>query len=209
MRNKIILSVLALTLVACQPPVKSTENTENQANVVVENILNRRSIRSYKPDQISSDVLDTLILCAINAPSAINRQPWEVRFVQNVELIRALEEGNAAYQKAQNPSREPSGEAFYGAPTIAIVAYEKEFGFGQLDCGWLGENILLAAESLNLGTCVIGSVRPFLTSEAGKDVLAQLQFSEGYEVLYGIAIGYKNQFPEAKPRDASKVQVIH
>lgn len=208
--KKILFSVLivAAIMTSCQPPQQTTESVD-QKNTTIETIMKRRSIRSFTTQQISTPTLDTIIQCAINAPSARNEQPWEVRFIQNAELINKIEDGFNAYQKMQNPSKEPSGKAFYGAPTIAIVAAKKDSRFGQLDCGWLGQNILLSATALNIGTCVVGGITPFLNTPEAKPILEKLQFSDDYQILYSIALGYSNQVPDAKPRDAKKVQVIN
>lgn len=201
--KKLLLSVMLMTsIVSCQEAQKEAV-AQDTKNATVETILSRRSIRSYKPEQISEGALDTIINCAINAPSARNMQPWEVRVVQDPELLQAVTEGFKA--STGNPDAK---DPFFAAPTVVFVAYQKENFFGQLDCGWLGQNILLAAESMNIGTCVVGGPVNYLNSPDAKDIVAKLNFSDGYEILYTIAMGYKNESPDAKPRDAGKVEII-
>lgn len=61
---------------------KTGETMEvNKKDVVVENIMNRRSICSYKPEQIKDAEQEQIIECAINAPSALNTQLWEMRVI--------------------------------------------------------------------------------------------------------------------------------
>ena len=96
---------------------------------------------------------------------------------------------------------------FRNAPNIICVATPK--GDGQLDAGLLGENMMLTAQALGLGTCCLGGPVRFLnTSEEAKPYIDRLGFSEGYELLYILAIGYPDEQPDAKPRDASKVKYI-
>ena len=96
---------------------------------------------------------------------------------------------------------------YRNAPNIIVVATPK--GAGQLDAGLLGENMMLAAQSLGLGTCCLGGPVRFLqTSEACKPYLAQLNLPDGYEICYILAVGYPDETPEAKPRDESKVEYI-
>ncbi len=205
MKNLFYLTVTALMLLSScqqsqsQQPAQSS--TQEVKNATVETILSRRSIRSYKPEQINEQQLDTIINCAINAPSANNKQPWEVRVVQNPELMKEIVDGYKAFSKND---RSP----FYNAPTLIVVAYQKDNRYGQLDCGWLGQNILLAAESMNIGTCVVGGPVKYFNSPEAKSVVDKLKFSEGYEILYTITMGYKNESPDAKPRDKNRVQVI-
>jgi len=206
--KKVLLSsaVLATMLVSCCQNANNQEVVE-QKNETMESIMNRRSIRAYKPDAVPQSVLDTLALAAINAPSARNLQPWEMRIIKNRELIAEIENGWLEMRKTQNPHLEFK-HVFHGAPVLLVVAFDKNNPFGQVDCGWFGQNILLAAHSLGLGTCVVANANGFFNSEAGKDVMARLNFSENYEVIYAISLGYPAEEPEAKPRDAAKVQIV-
>lgn len=206
--RKVLFSALILTVML----VSCCQNANNQAvaeqkNETMESIMNRRSIRAYKQDAVPQNVLDTLKLAAINAPSARNLQPWEMRIVKNREIIAEIESGVLAMRKAEKPDMEFK-PVFFGAPVLLVVAYDKSNSFGQLDCGWFGQNILLAAYSLGLGTCVIANANGFYNSENGKNVMSKLNFSENYEVAYSIALGYPAEEPAAKPRDAEKVQFI-
>jgi nitroreductase len=191
--KRIYWSVLvAVALCSCQQlPQKAGEiETKSAKDIVIENMMNRRSIRSYKPEQIKDEELNEIIRCAIHAPSAMNKQSWEVRVVQKTEIFQAV------------------SERLYGAPTVIVVASDQNNPYSPVDCGLLGQNILLSAEAMNIGTCVIASVVPFLNSPEGKNVLAQLNLPAGYAPLFTIAVGYKNEQPEAKPRIAEKVQII-
>jgi len=191
----VIIGILVV-LPACTSSEKSCTETKSTSGIVIENILNRRSIRDYKPKQIASDTIDLIIQAAINAPSARNLQPWEVRIVTDKNILNQI--------KAINE------KAFFDAPVLIVVAYDTSNFYAPFDCGLLTQNILLSAESLGLGTCVIGNIARFLNADTteAKGILNTLEFSEGYEVIVGISLGYKNQFPEPKPRDANKVRVI-
>jgi len=202
--KKLVVSAMffiALALTAsCNPKAENTSENNaatdapkvEQKNVVVENILSRRSIRSYKPEQITPEQLDTIMKCAINAPSAMNKQPWEVRVIRNVEMLKQI-----------------GGKVgFHHAPMLIVIAKEKENHYSASDCGMLAQNILLSAESMNIGTCVLGGVVGAFHGEEAKGLLKAINMPDTHEVIYGISIGYKNEFPEARDRDSSKVQVI-
>jgi nitroreductase len=79
----------------------------------------------------------------------------------------------------------------------------------QIDCGLLGENMILSAWSMGIGSCCLGSPIRFMKTEPQvADYLKRLNIPEGYELLYCIAFGYPDESPAAKPRDASKVMFV-
>lgn len=213
-RISFILAVLlAVLITSCE--TKQEEKMEvNKKDVVVENIMNRRSIRSYKPEQIKDAELEQIIECGINAPSGLNKQSWEVRVIQNPDLIAEMNNGFVKYaaglqmEGSASRSQQPGFSVFHGAPTVILVASNDGI-YSPVDCGLLGQNILLSAESMNIGTCVVGGVTEYLnTPEAMKNIIPQFKLSDGFKPLYCIVMGYKNESPKAKPRDKSKVQYI-
>lgn len=56
-------------------------------NEIIKSIMNRRSTRKYKSEQITEDKLQVLLDCGIQAPSAVNAQPWHFTVVQSKDLI--------------------------------------------------------------------------------------------------------------------------
>jgi nitroreductase len=200
------MKIISMGLILAAFGLASCQNTQNQSgqqpaegdstNRVVETMMSRRSIRAYKPEQVKDEELKTIMDCAVNAPSAMNKQSWEVRVIQNPELLQAI-----AGLSERN--------LFYNAPTLIVIAAEENNRYSPVDCGLLGENILLAAESMNIGTCVIAGVIDALNSPAALEaILPKLNLPATHKPLYTIALGYKNESPEAKPRDSAKVQVI-
>ena len=97
---------------------------------------------------------------------------------------------------------------FRNAPAVIFVAAEPTM-FAGVDCGILAQNVMLAAYELGLGTCCLGSPVGFMHSPAGEPHLSSLNLPEGYQLQFAIAIGYADETPEAKPRDASKIEFIN
>lgn len=196
MMKKFILVATALVVLnsCCTQQENAVPAEVNKEEIVVENILNRRSVRKYTDVQVTQTQLETLMQCAINAPSAMNRQPWAVRVVQDAEIL--------------NKMRAINEKTLYNAPTVIFIAKDKENRYSDFDCGLLTQNILLAAESMDLGTVVVGSVTMILNTPEGKEVVDSLDLPENYEVIVGICLGNKNERPDAKPRDAEKVKYI-
>jgi hypothetical protein len=128
--------------------------------------------------------------------------------VEDAALINQVTE---VYKKA-NPeqvNRDPGFKnMFRNAPNLICVCTPTG-GRGALDAGMLGENMMLAAQSMGLGTCCLGGpVRFLLSNEQCKFFLDRLDIPADYKLNYIIAIGYPDEKPDAKPRDASKVKFV-
>jgi nitroreductase len=94
------------------------------------------------------------------------------------------------------------------APNLICVCAPANGRF-DLDAGLMGQNMMLAAQSLGLGTCIqTGPVRFLTTDEKAKAFRESLDIPDDYKLLYVISIGYPDEQPEAKPRDGSKVKYI-
>lgn len=214
LRESFFFLFTAFILVACD--AKQTEQIESSdsqqtSNVVVETIMNRRSIRSYKPEQIKPEELDVILKCGINAPSARNRQPWEVRVIQSKETLSKLNTDYINYTKIQNPEladRVPDYDVLFGAPTFILIAGDTTEMYAHNDCGMLVQNMLLAAESMQIGSCVLGGIIRYINSPQGQSFRDSLLLPKNYSLFIGVVLGYKAEKPDAKPRNASKVQII-
>lgn len=178
---------------------------------VIRAIMDRRSIRKYKTDPVPREKMDIILRCGINAPSAMNGQPWEVRVVDNAEFIDGITKLFVESVKDDERMLKMIQDAefknmFRNAPAVIFVAGKD--GEGKFDCGLLSQNIMLAAHAMGLGTCCLGSPIRFMKSDVAADYMKRLNFSEGYELYYAIAIGYPDESPEAKPRDAFKARYV-
>ena len=179
-----------------------------EVNPVLSNIMARRSIRKYLDKPVEHEKLDVIVKCGINAPSGMNRQPWIVRVVEDQKLIADVTE----VFKQENPEQVARDKdfknMFRNAPNLICVCTPANGG-GEMDAGLLGENMMLAAQSMGLGTCCLGGpVRFLLSNEKCKFFLDRLDIPADYKLNYIIAIGYPDEQPDAKPRDASKVKYI-
>lgn len=203
----IILVICATALVA----LKLTAPKVEKKSSVIEAIHARRSIRNYKDAPVEREKLLTVARAGIAAPNAMNRQAWAVRIVDSKEWIDSCTEAFVPTVKGT-----PFGDhlltdgfknMFRNAPAVIFVAAEPSL-FAGVDCGILGQNMMLAAYELGLGTCCLGSPVGFMNSKAGEKYLKSLNLPEGYALQFAIAIGYPDQTPEAKPRDESKIAFV-
>lgn len=199
-------AIAALCLASCGQGGEAVKQDDGQ-NPVIEAIMSRRSIRKYKDTPVEREKLQLIAECGVNAPNGMNAQRWEVRIVDNAESIAAISEE----YKTANPQlleRDPGFKnMFRNAPAVICVAVP--VGDDGVNAGLLGENIMLAAHSIGLGTvCLGGPVRFLKDSEAGRAFIARLGFSEDYSLLYMIGVGYPDEAPDAKPRDLSKIRFV-
>lgn len=199
-------AIAALCLASCGQGGEAVKQDDGQ-NPVIEAIMSRRSIRKYKDTPVEREKLQLIAECGVNAPNGMNAQRWEVRIVDNAESIAAISE---EYKKA-NPQlleRDPGFKNMFRNAT-AVICVAVPAGDDGVNAGLLGENIMLAAHSIGLGTvCLGGPVRFLKDSEAGRAFIARLGFSEDYSLLYMIGVGYPDEAPDAKPRDLSKIRFV-
>lgn len=183
-------------------------NEADSTNQVIETIMARRSVRKYLPQPVNWDTMQVILDCGINAPNGQNKQSWAIRVVDNPEFINGLTE---VYKKANPKAAEDPNfrNMFRNAPTVVFIANDTAYDFSQVDCGLLGENMILSAWSMGIGSCCLGGPIRFMKTDPGAaEYLKRLNIPEGYDLLYCIAFGYPDESPAAKPRDASKVMFV-
>ncbi|MDD3437572.1 MAG: nitroreductase family protein [Candidatus Gastranaerophilales bacterium] len=184
-------------------------------NEVIQNILNRRSIRIYSEEQIKQEDLDLILQAGMFAPSACNFQSWHFTVIQNKEIIKILnDKSKNELKKSDNEnfkkfSDDEQFNIFYNASTIIVVSGDKKSIAPEIDCAAATENIMLAAESIGIGTCWIGLITPLFKSEQSEEILKLLQIPENYEPYYAITLGYKKgENPKPQPRRDNVINYI-
>ncbi len=176
-------------------------------NETLQNIFKRQTIRSYTPEQISDDALSILMQAAKAAPSARNLQPCHVRFVQNKAYLDGMNTDFKEVVGYDTPAytRWDVNPVYQTAPTLALIFAEGE---SYMDAGLMCENIVLAAESLGLGTCIIGSIGALFEDPRGDKWKTICNIPVSYKFQIAVAIGHPNETPERKPRFDDRMQVI-
>ncbi len=179
-----------------------------ELNPVLSTVMARRSVRKYLDKPVEHSKLELIVRAGINAPSGMNRQPWIVRVVEDPKLIADVTEVYRKHNPDQVKRDKDFKNMFRNAPNLICVCTPAD-GSGELDAGLLGENMMLAAEAMGLGTCCLRApVRFILANKDCKFFLDRLDIPADYKLNYVIAIGYPDEQPDAKPRDASKVKYI-
>lgn len=178
-------------------------------NEVVNTILKRQTIRSYKPEQITDGQLENLKMAALKAPSGRNCQPCHVRFIQNKEMLDRMNTDFKELVGYDTPAytRWDVNPVYHNAPTFIAIFAEGE---SYTDAGIMCENICIAAEGMGLGTCIIGSVGALFAdgNEDGNKWKRTWNIPEEYKFMIAIAVGFPDEKPEWKPRFDDRIEVI-
>jgi len=161
-------------------------------------IYNRRSVRFFSNTPVEREKVDLLLQAAIQAPSAMNSQPWAFAVIKDVNLLKELSDRSKKYllenldtvpvlAKYKNAFEKPEFNIFYNANCLVIIyAHEVHPGV-VVDCSLAAQNLMLTAHSLGLGTCWIGFANTYLDLP---EVMAELNVPPDYKVIAPIIVGY-------------------
>ena len=206
MRKTILfaLPLLGILLFGCAPTAQHNEPMQNET---INTIMARRSIRQYHALPVARDTMMRIMTCGINAANGQNKQSWEVRIVDNPTTMQQIQD----LMVTGNPNLQADmvRGCMRGAPVMVFIARDLGYDFSAYDCGLLAGNMMLAAQSLGVGSICLGSPIRFINqAENSAEILAMLNLSENYELCLCVGFGYANESPAAKPRDINKVQYV-
>lgn len=170
-------------------------------------IEDRRSIRTFKIEEVSKDLIIDMLDCARLAPSAKNRQPWYFVVVEgNLKnqiadmMIKYTEENDESEERKllKCPSSvKATAKVMKEAPVLILAFKEKDINWTTGDTLSIGaciENMILRATDLGLGSLWIRDI-VYVAEE-----VAKLVNHPELELNSAISIGYSNQSPNARPR---------
>jgi nitroreductase len=184
-------------------------------NETVRSIMERRSVRKYKPQQITEQELKCIIDCGLNAPSSRNTQNWHLTVIQNAELISWMNNRAKENMPPEVTSRykdRPGGlegfDIFYGAPTLILVSGDANDVYTDSNCGYLTQNMCLAAQSIGIASIIIGLARFIFNTSDATVYAKELGVPDGYKPLYVVCFGYGDMNPEPPARIPDKVNYI-
>ena len=166
-------------------------------NETLKNIRNRRSTRAFLPEQLKDMEMQAIIDAGIYAPSANNQQPWHFTVVQSKDILDRLSvafkevAGKSENEYIRRFADNEKFHVFYNAPTVVLVSGDKNNSYAAVNCGAAVENMLIAAESLEIGSCWIGLIAVLLNSEEGIEFVKELGLPEGFKQIHAVCLGYK------------------
>ena len=165
-------------------------------NEVINAILTHRSGRAFQDRQIKKEDLDAVLKCAAYAPSAMNTQNWHFTAIRDSAFIEKVNGWIVSEIKdSANPVLEAilersNGRIFRNASCVVVVSTEKKDRFGVINAAAATQNMLLAAHSLGLGSCWVGTVGILGTSSRAELYAAELKIPEGYAPFFAVTLGY-------------------
>lgn len=191
-------------------------------NQLLELIKRRRSIRKFKPEQITDAELHEILQAGRFAPSGGNNQTTHFIVIQNPQVLADLktlamqefskmevEENTYKSLKASILQAKKGGYDFlYGAPTYIIVTNLRGYGNAIADSAVALENMMLAATSLNIGSCWINQLKWLTDNEIIKNYIEKLGVSSNEIICGGVVLGYPDQ-QNLKPLERSGNKVTY
>ncbi len=172
-------------------------------------------MREYSPEPVDDALLRSLIDAAVQAPSAINQQPWCFVVVKKPELLAEISEKAKAYMRKASltapahPFRDmfndPKFDVLYHAPVLVVIGTEQPTDWAVEDCALAAQNLMLAAHEAGLGTCWIGFAQHWLSTPEGK---AALGLSASCFPVAPIIIGHPRRKPASVPHKAPNIKWI-
>jgi nitroreductase len=158
------------------------------SNEVITTIKQRSSARAYSAEQLTEEELNTILTAGLMAPTGMNRQ--EIHFTVVKGDCGVLEELDEEKRSLRGQEKQPHN-FYYEAPVLIFLSAEDEFKWSSVDSGIAVENMALAAESLGLGSLIIGCVYDAMHGEKQEHFSKKLQFPEGYSFQIALAVGHK------------------
>jgi nitroreductase len=176
-------------------------------------LRNRRAVRDYTNVPVSRAVIERLAEAAVQAPSAMNYQPWAFAALLDPQRIDEYADRARKWLMENLPEsghdeasrkilEQPGFSIFYHAPALVIVLAQSAARQATEDCCLAACNLMLAARAEGIGSCWIGFGRPWLNLPATKK---ELGLPEGYEVVAPIILGYPREWPGTHGRKAPEI----
>jgi nitroreductase len=145
-------------------------------------ITGRRAVRDYTAEAVDEQTIHQLIDAAVQAPSAVNQQPWSFTVVRDQSVLNRVSRDSKSHMLATMPASphsdhfrvwlgDPDFQIFYHAPVLILISASTEGPWAVEDCALAAENLMLAAYAAGLGTCWIGFAQSFLNTLEGRTAL--------------------------------------
>lgn len=183
---------------------------------IMEAIYTRRAVREFTAEPVDEKMLRKLIDAAIQAPSAVNQQPWSFCIVQDKALLARISREAKAHMLRTSPAGlvshhfqellgDPNFDIFYHAPVLILISAVAESPWAVEDCSLAAENLMLAARAAGLGTCWIGFAQTWLGTPDGK---AALNLPPTFVPVAPIIVGHPKSASPPVPRKEPDIRWI-
>ena len=178
-------------------------------------VYTRRAVREFTAEPVDEATLRTLIDAAIQAPSAVNQQPWSFCVVRDKATLDRMSNAAkthmlgtstaAASHHFQEVLSDPAFHIFYHAPALVLISSVTDSPWAAENCALAAENLMLTACAQGLGTCWIGFAQAWLGTSEGKAVL---NLPTAYVPVAPIVVGHPKAPPPPVPRKEPEIRWI-
>lgn len=173
-------------------------------NEVLEVIRLRRSVRKFSEEKLPREVLEAVIQAGRQAPCGGNNRTTHFLVIEDEavrERLRQLaaqefgkmEADENTYKSLKNAITKAKKGGYvydYHAPVLIVTANRKGYGNAMADCACALENMMLAAASLDVGSCWINQLHWLDENPAVRAELERLGLSPDETVCGAVALGY-------------------
>jgi nitroreductase len=179
-------------------------------------IYSRRSVREFTAEPVGEATIRELIDAAIQAPSAVNQQPYAFCVVRDQNVLATISREAKAHMVRTTPIglmshhfsevlNDAKFNIFYHAPVLILICTVAEVPWAVEDCALAAENLMLAARGASLGTCWIGFSQGWLGTAEGK---ALLKLPAAYKPVAPIIVGHPKAAPPPIPRKDPEIRWV-
>ena len=195
------------------PPLFGPRTAPCEAMELIDALRTRRAVRDYTDQPIEKPTIQALIDAAIEAPSAMNLQPWAFSVIQDRQQINRYADQAKDWllhswpelglgDMARGILDQPGFTMFYNAPALVIVLATSAVPQASEDCCLAAQNLMLAARDQGIGSCWIGFARPWLDLPSTKQ---ELGVPETYHVVAPLVLGYPKSWPAPHGRKPAEI----
>ena len=183
---------------------------------IKEAIAGRRAVRDYSAQAVEERTIRDLIQAGVQAPSAVNQQPWIFTVVRDRGVLDRISRDAKAHMLAVMPAGphsdhfrsllgDPAFQIFYRAPVLILISAAAQGPWIVEDCSLAAENLMLAAYAAGLGSCWIGFAQSFLATAEGK---ATVGLPAACVPVAPIIVGHPKSVPPSVPRKPPEIRWI-
>jgi len=180
-------------------------------------IKKRRSIRSYRKEDVPLPVIYDIIRDCTFAPSAGDRQPWKFIVITDREIMKRLsdeskvnlrsrleqEDSSSLLRRYEALLKNDSFNVFYNAPCLVYIGGDPSIRSLTEDCSCAAVYFMFAATSRGLGTCWIDLGKDIQSEELRREI----GMGENFTIVAPLILGYPATTPPPPQRDVP--ETIH
>jgi nitroreductase len=179
-------------------------------------IRERRAIRNFLDQRVARGTIERLIHAAVQAPSAVNKQPWLFTVIREARLLEvisaqakkhliALINSGDAPQDFRAILSDPDFHILYHAPALIVISALKDDVWAKEDAALAAQNLMLTAYAEGLGTCWVGFAQRWLETNDGRKTI---DVPEYYLPVAPLIVGHPKGAAAAVPRNLPTIHWI-